>query len=158
MHNQKSSTHHSNPKMALSRLMIPWWWMIRTIAAVVNVGIINPRDEILFTNRTDAQAINNSLAFTIQCAVSVSKMSRHLHVRGREVQALSTQILILKQLFKDSKRKNRELKWENRDLKNLVDGYANNLGTRSTELERNTNQLREQYDRLLGDVQRLVSR
>ena len=84
-------------------------------------------------------------------------MGRRLHVRGREVRALSTQVSILKRLFKDSKRKNQELKQENKDLKNLMDGYANNLGTRSIELERNTNQLREQYDRILGDVQRLVS-
>ena len=84
-------------------------------------------------------------------------MSRRLHVRGREVRALSTQVSILKRLFKDSKQKNRELKRENQDLKNLVNGYANNLGTRSTKLERNINHLREQYDKLLGDFQRLVS-
>ena len=77
-------------------------------------------------------------------------MGQRLHVKGKEVRALSTQVSILKRLFKDSKWKNREFKQENKDLKNLVDGYANNLG--------NTNQLREQYDRLLGDVQRLVSR
>ena len=45
-----------------------------TTTTVVAVGIINPRDEMLLANRTDAQAINDSLAFTIQCAASVSNM------------------------------------------------------------------------------------
>ena len=80
--------------------------MSNITATAVAVGIINPRDEMLLADRTDAQAINDSLAFTIQCAAFVSNMGRRLHVRGREVRALSTQVSILKLLFKDSKRKN----------------------------------------------------
>ena len=63
---------------------------------------------MLLADRTEAQAINDSLVFTIQCNASVSNMSQRLHDRGREVRALSTQVSILKRLFKDSKQKNRE--------------------------------------------------
>jgi hypothetical protein len=58
------------------------------IAASVAKGIITPRDEKLLANRTDAEAINDSMAFSIQGASSVSNMARRLHVRGNEVQAL----------------------------------------------------------------------
>jgi hypothetical protein len=39
-------------------------------------GIITPRDENLLADRSDAEAINDSMAFSIQGATSVSKMAR----------------------------------------------------------------------------------
>jgi len=48
-----------------------------------------------------------------------------LHVRGNEVQALRTQVLILQQLFIDFRRRNRGLQQENKELKKIVDSYAN---------------------------------
>jgi hypothetical protein len=123
------------------------------IAASVAKGIITPRDEKLLANRTDAEAINDSMAFSIQGASSVSNMARRLHVRGNEVQALRNQVLILQRLFIDFKRKNRGLKRENKELKKLVDSYANDLGKRYSELEMNTNRLQEQHKSLLLEVQ-----
>ncbi|GFZ14713.1 hypothetical protein Acr_24g0009030 [Actinidia rufa] len=106
------------------------------IAASVAKGIITPLDEKLLANRTDDEAINESIALSIQCASSVSNMARRLHVRGNEVQELRIQVLILK-------RRNRGLQQENKELKKLVDSYANDLGKKYSELEMNTNRLRE---------------
>ena len=106
-----------------------------------------PQNEKLLANRTDAEAINDSMAFGIQDASSISNMARRLHVRGNEVQALKVQVLKLQQ-------KNKGLQRENKELKKLVDSYANDLGKRYTEVEMNTNRLREQHESLLLEVQK----
>ena len=106
-----------------------------------------PQNEKLLANRTDAEAINDSMAFGIQDASSISNMARRLHVRGNEVQALKVQVLKLQQ-------RNKGLQRENKELKKLVDSYANDLGKRYTEVEMNTNRLREQHESLLLEVQK----
>ena len=106
-----------------------------------------PQNEKLLANRTDAEAINDSMAFGIQDASSISNMARRLHVRGNEVQALKIQVLKLQQ-------RNKGLQRENKELKKLVDSYANDLGKRYTEVEMNTNRLREQHESLLLEVQK----
>lgn len=126
------------------------------IAASVAKGIITPRDEKLLADRTDAEAINDSMAFSIQGASSVSNMARRLHVRGNEVQVLRNQVLILQRLFIDFRRKNSSLQQENKELKKLVNSYANDLGKRYSELEMNTNRLREQHESLLLEVQKTL--
>jgi uncharacterized protein YdcH (DUF465 family) len=126
------------------------------IAASVAKGIITRRDEKLLADRTDAQAIKDSLAFSIQGAASVLNMARRLHVRGNEIQALRAQVLILQQLFMDFRRRNKDLHQENRKLKKIVDSYANDLGKRYAELEKNTGRLREQHESLLVEVQRIL--
>ena len=73
------------------------------------------------------------MALTIQCVAYVSNMGRRLHVRNHEVRALRSQVTILQRLLKNNKKKLRELKQENKGLKNLVDYYTNDLVTRSTE-------------------------
>ncbi|GFZ16760.1 hypothetical protein Acr_26g0000300 [Actinidia rufa] len=115
------------------------------IAASVAKGIITPLDEKLLANRTDDEVINESMALSIQCASSVSNMARRLQVRGNEVQKLRTQVLILQ-------RRNRGLQQENKELKKLVDSYANDMRKRCSELEMNTNCLREQQESLLLEV------
>ncbi|GFY91032.1 hypothetical protein Acr_07g0012280 [Actinidia rufa] len=117
------------------------------IAASVAKGIITPLDEKLLANRTDDEAINELMAFSIKCASSVSNMARRLQVRGNEVQELRTQVLILQ-------RRNRGLQQENKELKKLVDSYANDMRKKYSELEMNTNRLREQQESLLLEVQK----
>jgi hypothetical protein len=56
-----------------------------TIATAVTVGLSTPKDGSVLAKRIDSQAINNSMALTIQCAASVSNMGRCLHVRNHEV-------------------------------------------------------------------------
>jgi len=95
------------------------------------------------------------MAFSIQGAASVSNMAQRLQVRGSEIQSLQNQVLVLQRLFMDFRRRNRVLQQENKELKKLVDSYANGLGERYTELEQNTNRLREQHKNLLIEVQNL---
>ncbi|XP_062153721.1 uncharacterized protein LOC133861913 [Alnus glutinosa] len=125
------------------------------VAASVAQGIMTPRDEKLLADRTDAQAINDSLAFSIQGASSVSNMARRLQVRGNEIQALKAQILTLQRMYMDFRRRNRVLQQENRKLKKVVDSYANDLAKRYAELEQNTNRLQGQHQDLLRAVQNL---
>ncbi|GFY96714.1 hypothetical protein Acr_11g0010200 [Actinidia rufa] len=117
------------------------------VAASVARGIITPQDEKLLANRTDVEAINDSMALSIQCASSVSNMARRLQVRGNEVQELRTQVLSLQ-------RRNRGLQQENKELKKLVDSYANDMRKKYSELEMNTNRLQEQQESLLLEVQK----
>jgi hypothetical protein len=118
--------------------------------------IITPRDEKLLAEKTDAEAINDSMAFSIQGTTTISNMARRLHVRGNEVRALRTQVLILQRFLINSRRRNKDLHQENNELKKIVDSYANDLGERYTELEKNTDRLREQHESLLLDVQRTL--
>jgi hypothetical protein len=71
--------------------------------------IITPRDEKLLAEKSDVKAINDSMAFSIRGTTSVSNMARRVHVRGNEVQALRTQVLILQRLLIDSRRRNKDL-------------------------------------------------
>lgn len=124
-------------------------------AASMAQGIITPRDNKLLADRTDAQAINDSLAFSIQSASSVTNMARRLQVRGNEVQALKAQTLALQRMYMDFRRRNRVLQQENKKLKKVVDSYAKDLEKRYAELEQNTNRLQEQHQDLLRVVQNL---
>jgi hypothetical protein len=125
------------------------------VAASVAQGIITPRDEKLLANRTDAHAINDSLAFSIQGASSVSNMARRLQARGNEIQALKAQILTLQRMYMDFRRRNRVLQQENKTLKKVVNSYTKDFGKRYADLEQNTNRLQEQHKDLLLAVQNL---
>ncbi|GFS40841.1 hypothetical protein Acr_07g0010910 [Actinidia rufa] len=137
-----SSLSQKDPLMTNASVMLD-----DAVAASVARGIITPQDEKLLADRTDVEAINDSMALSIQCASSVSNIARRLQVRGNEVQELRTQVLSLQ-------RRNRGLQQENKELKKLVDAYANDLGKKYSELEMNTNRLREQQESLLLEVQK----
>ncbi|GFS38297.1 hypothetical protein Acr_00g0056680 [Actinidia rufa] len=137
-----SSLSQKDPFMTNASVMLD-----DAVAASVARGIITPQDEKLLANRTDVEAINDSMALSIQCASSVSNMARRLQVRGNEVQELRTQVLSLQ-------RRNRGLQQENKELKKLVDSYANDMRKKYSELEMNTNRLQEQQESLLLEVQK----
>jgi hypothetical protein len=61
-------------------------------ATLVAKGIISPRDEKLLADRSDIEAIDDSLAFNIQGNASISNMAQCQRVIGNEVRALSTSI------------------------------------------------------------------
>ncbi|GFZ05325.1 hypothetical protein Acr_17g0008970 [Actinidia rufa] len=127
-----SSLSQTDPFMTNASVMLD-----DAVTASVARGIISPQDEKLLADRTDVEAINDSMALSIQCASSVSNMARRLQVRGNEVQELRTQVLSLQ-------RRNRGLQQENKELKKLVDLYANDMRKKYSELEMNTNRLQEQ--------------
>jgi hypothetical protein len=82
------------------------------IVTSVAKGIITPRDEKLLAEKSDAEAINDSMAFSIQGTTLVSNMAQRLHVRGNEVQALRTQVLIFQRLLIDSRRRTKDFQQE----------------------------------------------
>ena len=129
-----------------------------TTTTTVAAGLLTPEDGRVLAGRTDPQTINDSMALTIQCIAFVSNMRRCLHVRNLEIRVLRSQITILQRLLKNKKKKVGELKQENKGLKNLVDSYANDLVTRSTEQGKTTTELQKQYKRLLVEVKELASR
>ena len=102
--------------------------------------------------------INDSMTLTIQCGVFVFNMGWGLHVRNHEVQALRSQITILQRLLKENKKKVGEFKEENKRLKKLVDSYANDLVSQSTEQSKTIAELQKQYEKLLVEVKELASR
>ncbi len=66
-----------------------------TTATTVAAGLFTPEDGRVLAERTDPQTINDSMALTIQCVVSVSNMGRCLHVRNNEFRVLRSQVTIL---------------------------------------------------------------
>jgi hypothetical protein len=81
-----------------------------SIAMAVAKGLVTPRDQRLLVDRSDADAVNNSLAFNIQGAASVSDMARCLSVRNEEMKILRNHIGVLKRLLKYYKQKHVDLK------------------------------------------------
>jgi hypothetical protein len=63
-----------------------------SIAMAVAKGLVTPRDQRLLADRSDANAVNNSFAFSIQGVASVSDMARHLSVKNEEMKILGNQI------------------------------------------------------------------
>ena len=123
-----------------------------TTAVAVATSFLTRRDEILLANRSDMEAVNDSLAFSIQSAASISNMSRRLLARTNEVQALKTQAAVLHRMLEDSCKKIRELKEENKQLKSLTNTYAR---TMLAGLETSGDQIREGHERLMTEVQKL---
>uniref|UniRef100_A0A2N9IIA2 Uncharacterized protein n=1 Tax=Fagus sylvatica TaxID=28930 RepID=A0A2N9IIA2_FAGSY len=117
---------------------------------------------------TDSVIINGVIAIAVavglctpedgKCVASISNMGRRLHVRNHEVRALRSQVTILQRLLKENKKKVGEFKEENKRLKKLVDSYANDLVTQSTEQSKTTAELQKQYEKLLVEVKELASR
>ena len=66
-----------------------------TTTTVVAADLLTLDDGKVLARRIDSQTINDSMALTIQCVVSVSNMGRRLHVRNHEVRALRSQVTIL---------------------------------------------------------------
>ena len=127
-------------------------------AIVVAASLCTPEDGKVLAERTDPQIINDSMAFKIQCVASVSNMGQRLHVRNHEVRALRSQVTILQMLLKENKKKVREFKDENKRLKKLVDSYANDLVSQSTEQSKTIAELQKQSKKLLVEVKELASR
>ena len=67
-----------------------------SIAMAMAKGLVSPRDQRLLADRSNADAINNSLAFSIQGATSISDMARRLSVKNEEIKILRNQVGVLK--------------------------------------------------------------
>ncbi|KAM2687697.1 hypothetical protein EV2_010436 [Malus domestica] len=112
-------------------------------AAVVAKNLLTPRDSRMFSKRSDEQAVHDSLAFSVQCAGSVSNMGQRLLARSRQVESLMAEVASLRQEV-------RGLRHENKELHMLVTSY-------STSMKRKLDQLQECEVRARNDHQRFMA-
>ncbi|KAM2245635.1 hypothetical protein ACFXTI_006551 [Malus domestica] len=76
-------------------------------AAVVAKNLLTPKDNRLFSKRSDELAVKDSLALSVQCAGSVSNMAQRLSVRTRQVESLAAEVISLKQKIRGLKHENK---------------------------------------------------
>jgi hypothetical protein len=117
-------------------------------AVAVAKGFVLPRDRALLIDKSDTNVANDSLAFSIQGAVSTSDMARRLLVRNEEMGFLRNQIVVLQRMLKYYKQKHMELKQENTQLKKLVLSYADDLGPKIQGMENDTKRIHREYEKL----------
>jgi hypothetical protein len=123
-------------------------------AVAVAKGFVLPRDQSLLIDKSDTDIVNDSLAFSIQGAISTFDLARRLHVQNEEMGFLRNQNRVLQRLLKYYKQKHMELKQENTQLKNLALSYAEDLGPKIQGMEKDTKCLQQQYEKLQVDIQR----
>ncbi|KAM1094434.1 hypothetical protein ACFX10_009455 [Malus domestica] len=112
-------------------------------ATVVARNILTPKDNRIFSKRSDELAVQMSLAFSVQCAGSVSNMGQRLLARTHQVESLMAKVASLKQEI-------RGLKHENRELHMLANSYL-------TSMKRKLDQLQESKCRIQSDHQMFVA-
>ncbi|KAM2374915.1 hypothetical protein ACFXTH_043760 [Malus domestica] len=65
-------------------------------AAVVARNLVTPKDNILLSKWYDELVVKDSLAFSVQCATSVSNMAQRLFARTCQVESLVAEVMSLK--------------------------------------------------------------
>ncbi|KAM1513243.1 hypothetical protein ACFX1Z_024695 [Malus domestica] len=90
------------------------------IAAVMVRNLVTPKDNKLFSKRSNELAVKDSLALSVQCVSSVSNMAQRLFARTCQVESLAVEVMNLKQEI-------RGLKHENKQLHKLAHNYATNM-------------------------------
>ena len=114
-----------------------------TTASVVARNLLTPRDTRILSRRSDELAVQDSLAYSVRCAGSVSNMGQRLLARSRQVESLMAEVASLRQ-------KVRVLRHENKELHMLATNY-------STSMKRKLDQLQESEVRIQSDHQRFVT-
>ncbi|KAM1129569.1 hypothetical protein ACFX2B_038858 [Malus domestica] len=117
------------------------------IAAVVARNLLTPKDNRLFSKRSDELAVKDSLAFSVQCAGFVSNMAQRLFARTRQVESLAAEVISLKQ-------KIRKLKHENKQLHRLTHDYATNMKRKLDQMQEFDGQILLDHKRFMGLFQR----
>ncbi|KAM1986993.1 hypothetical protein ACFX15_034315 [Malus domestica] len=102
--------------------------------AVVAQNLVTPKDNRLFSKRSDELAVKESLALSVQCASSVSNMAQRLFARTRQVESLATEVISLKQEI-------RGLKHENKQLHRLAHNYATNMKRKIDQMQESDGQI-----------------
>ncbi|CAL2269913.1 unnamed protein product [Prunus armeniaca] len=91
-----------------------------TTVVIVARNSFTPMDEILLTGRSNEEAIDDSMAFSIQSVVYVSNMVYHLRARANEIQDLNIENLSLQRMLHESQQEVEKLKEENKALLKLI--------------------------------------
>ncbi|CAL9017779.1 unnamed protein product [Prunus brigantina] len=115
-----------------------------TTTVIVARNFLIPMDEMLLAVRSDEEAIDDSMAFSIQSAASVSNMADRLRARANEVHELTTENSYLQRMLHESQQEVEKLKEENDALLKLVSSY-------SVDTVRRLDMLHVSNKRILGD-------
>ncbi|KAM1598200.1 hypothetical protein ACFX14_033168 [Malus domestica] len=113
-------------------------------ATVVARNFLTPRDKRILSNRFDELTVQDSLAFSVQCAGFVSNMGQRLLAWTRQVETLMDEVTSLRQEI-------RWLKHENNEFYKLANIY-------STKMKKKLDQLQESKSWIQSDHQRFVAR
>ncbi|CAN6697166.1 unnamed protein product [Malus baccata var. baccata] len=114
-----------------------------TTASVVARNLLIPRDTRILSRRSDELAVQDSLAYSVRCAGSVSNMGQRLLARSRQVESLMAEVASLRQEV-------RVLRHENKELHMLATNY-------STSMKRKLDQLQESEVRIQSDHQKFAA-
>ncbi|CAN6707059.1 unnamed protein product [Malus baccata var. baccata] len=114
-----------------------------TTASVVAINLLTPRDTRILSRQSDKLAVQDSLAYSVRCAGSVSNMGQRLLARSRQVESLMAEVARLWQEV-------RVLRHENKELHMLATNY-------STSMKRKLDQLQESEVQIQSDHQRFVA-
>ncbi|KAM1073561.1 hypothetical protein ACFX2B_018418 [Malus domestica] len=96
-------------------------------ATVVARNLLTPKDNRIFSKRSDELAVQDSLALSVQCAGSVSNMGQRLLAQTRQVESLMAEVTSLKQEI-------RWLKHENTVLHVLANNYSMSMERKLDQL------------------------
>ena len=123
-------------------------------AVIVAKNFLTPMDELLMTGRSEEEAMDDSMAFSIQCAVSVSNMADRLRARANEVQQLSTENSSLQRRLHESQQEVEKLKGENNSLLKLVSSYSDDTLRRLNMLQVSNERILEDHERIMARLKR----
>ncbi|CAN6679717.1 unnamed protein product [Malus baccata var. baccata] len=111
--------------------------------AMVARNLVTPKDNRLLSKWSDELAVKDSLAFSVQCAGSVSNMAQRLFARTRQVESLAAEVMSLKQEI-------RGLKHENKQLHSLAHNYATNMKKKIDQMQESDGQILLDHQRFVG--------
>ncbi|KAM1680598.1 hypothetical protein ACFX15_037329 [Malus domestica] len=97
-----------------------------TVIVVVR-NLFTPKDNMILSKRSDELAVQDSLAFNVQCVGSVSNMGQRLLTRTRQVESLMAEVASFKQEIIG-------LKHENRELHMLANSYSTSMKRKLDQL------------------------
>ncbi|KAM1221511.1 hypothetical protein ACFX2J_009159 [Malus domestica] len=112
-------------------------------AAVVARNLVTPRDNRLLSKWSDELAVKDSLAFSVQCAGSVSNMAQRLFARTRQVESLAAEVMSLKQEIGG-------LKHENKQFHRLAHSYATNMKMKINKMQESDGQILLDHQKFVG--------
>ncbi|KAM1921130.1 hypothetical protein ACFX15_024842 [Malus domestica] len=98
-----------------------------TTASVMARNLLIPRDSRILSKRSDELVVQDSLAFSVQCAGSLSNMGQRLLVRSRQVESLMAEVASLRQEI-------RGLRHENKELHMLTTSYSTSMKKKLDQL------------------------
>ncbi|CAL9010763.1 unnamed protein product [Prunus brigantina] len=123
-------------------------------AVTVARNFLLPMDEMLLGVRSDEEAIDDSMAYSIQSAASVSNLADRLRARANEVQELTTENSSLQRMLHESQQEVEKLKEENNALLKLVSSYSVDTLRRLDMLQVSNEKILEDHERLMSKLKR----